>query len=79
MVILRDLDNDDERSPPRPLIIGSPLERQVREHFTRPDGSFDYSGYFSEVLGEPLSPRELESSSGDDIVVVAVDTIVIVL
>jgi hypothetical protein len=66
MVILTDLCNEDERNPPRPLIIGSPLERQIREHFTRPDGSFNYSGYFSEVMGEPISPRELENSSGDD-------------
>ncbi|WJX33912.1 hypothetical protein P8452_22076 [Trifolium repens] len=66
MVILRDLGNEDERNPPRPLIIGSPLERQVREHFIRPDDSFNYSGYFSEVMGEPISLREPESSSGDD-------------
>jgi hypothetical protein len=66
MVILRDLDNEDERNPPRPLIIGSPLERQVREHFTRPDGSFNYSGYFAEAMGDSFSPRELEGSSGDD-------------
>jgi hypothetical protein len=66
MVILRDLSNGDERDPPRPLIVGSPLERQVRAHFIRPDGSFNYSGYFSEVMGEPISPRELEGSSGDD-------------
>ncbi|WJX12327.1 hypothetical protein P8452_02841 [Trifolium repens] len=66
MVILRDLGNEDERNPPRPLIIGSPLERQVLELFIRPDGTFNYSGYFSEVMGEPISPRELESSSGDD-------------
>ncbi|KAK2449129.1 hypothetical protein QL285_008355 [Trifolium repens] len=66
MVILRDLDNEDERNPPRPLIIGSTLECQVREHFTRPDGSFNYSGYFAEALGESFSPRELEGSSSDD-------------
>ncbi|KAK2423615.1 hypothetical protein QL285_034061 [Trifolium repens] len=66
MVILRDLSDEDERDPPRPLIVGSPIERQTREHFTRPDGSFNYSGYFSEVLGESISPGELESSSGDD-------------
>ncbi|WJX66031.1 hypothetical protein P8452_50626 [Trifolium repens] len=66
MVILRDLDNDDERSPPRPLIIDSPLERQVREHFTRPDGSFDYSGYFSEVMGESFNVGELEGGIGGD-------------
>ncbi|WJX58400.1 hypothetical protein P8452_43861 [Trifolium repens] len=66
MVILRDLDNDDERSPPRPLIIGSPLERQVREHFTRPDGSFDYSGYFSEVLGESFNVEGDSSDSASD-------------
>ena len=69
MVILRDLDNDEERSPPRPLIIGSPLERQVREHFTRPDGSFDYSGYFSEILGESFNVEgdssDSDSSSGN--------------
>ncbi|KAK2415666.1 hypothetical protein QL285_038128 [Trifolium repens] len=64
MVILRDLDNDDERSPP--LIIGSPLERQVREHFTRPDGSFDYSGYFSEVLGESFNVEGDSSDSDSD-------------
>ncbi|KAK2435431.1 hypothetical protein QL285_020489 [Trifolium repens] len=66
MVILRDLSNEDERNPPRPLIVGSPLERQVRAHFIRLDGSFNHSGYLSEVLGEPISPRELEGSSGDD-------------
>ncbi|KAK2373466.1 hypothetical protein QL285_074497 [Trifolium repens] len=66
MVILRDLDNEDERNPPRPLIIGSPLERRVREHFIRPDGSFDYSGYFSEVMGESFKVGELEGGIGDD-------------
>jgi hypothetical protein len=66
MVILRDLIDEDERDPPRPLIVGSPLERQTREHFTRLDGSFNYRGYFYEVLGEHISPGELESSSGDD-------------
>ncbi|KAK2410368.1 hypothetical protein QL285_045734 [Trifolium repens] len=66
MVILRDLSDANERDPSRPLHVGSPLEQQTREHFTRPDGSFNYSGYFSEVLGISVSPRELESSSGDD-------------
>ena len=45
MVILRDFSDVGERDPSRPLIIGSPLERQIRKHFTRPDGSFNYSGY----------------------------------
>ena len=66
MVILRDLGNEDERNPPRPLIIGSPLERQVREHFTRSDGSFDYSGYFAEVMGESFNLGEREGGIGDD-------------
>ncbi|KAK2443242.1 hypothetical protein QL285_014363 [Trifolium repens] len=66
MVILRDLDDEDERNPPRPLIVGSPLERQVREHFTRPDGSIDYCGYFAEVMGEPFTHGELEGGSGGD-------------
>ncbi|KAK2455241.1 hypothetical protein QL285_002715 [Trifolium repens] len=66
MVILRDLSDEDERDPSRPLIVGSFLERQTRAHFIRPDGSVNYSGYFSEVIGEPISPGELESSSGDD-------------
>ncbi|WJX77800.1 hypothetical protein P8452_61074 [Trifolium repens] len=66
MVILRDLDDEDERNPPRPLIVGSPLERQVREHFTRPDGSFDNSGYFAEVMGESFNRGELEGGIGDD-------------
>ncbi|KAK2409561.1 hypothetical protein QL285_044977 [Trifolium repens] len=66
MVILRDLSDANERDPSRPLLVGSPLERQTREHFTRPDGSFNYSGYFPEVLRIFISPRELDSSSGDD-------------
>ncbi|KAK2391053.1 hypothetical protein QL285_064547 [Trifolium repens] len=40
--------------------------RQIRKHFTRPDGSFNYSCYFTEVLGETFSSSELESSDSDD-------------
>ncbi|WJX62421.1 hypothetical protein P8452_47420 [Trifolium repens] len=66
MVILRDFSDTSERDPSRPLIIGYPLERQIRKHFTRPDGSFNHSGYCAEVLGENFSPSEFESSNSDD-------------
>ena len=66
MIILRDLSDVNERDSSRPLPFGSPLECQTHEHFTRPDGSLNYSGYFSELMGIPISPSELESSSGDD-------------
>jgi hypothetical protein len=66
MVVLRDLSDVNERDPPRPLPIGCPLERQTREHFTRLDGSLNYCGYFTELLGVSITPSDLESGSGDD-------------
>jgi hypothetical protein len=68
MVILRDLSDVNERDPSRPLPVGSHahLERQTHAHYTRADGSLNYSIYFSELLGISISSSELESSSGDD-------------
>ncbi|KAK2389717.1 hypothetical protein QL285_063290 [Trifolium repens] len=66
MVVLRDLSDVNEGDPSRPLPVGCPLERQVHDHFTRPDGSLNYSGYFTELLGVPITHSDLESSSGDD-------------
>ncbi|KAK2388731.1 hypothetical protein QL285_062379 [Trifolium repens] len=66
MVVLRDLSDVNEGDPSRPLPVGCPLERQVHGHFTRPDGSLNYSGYFTELLGVPITHSDLESSSGDD-------------
>jgi hypothetical protein len=66
MVVLRDLSDVNEGDLSRPLPVGCPLERQVHDHFTRPDGSLNYSGYFTELLGVPITHSDLESSSGDD-------------
>ncbi|WJX77404.1 hypothetical protein P8452_60719 [Trifolium repens] len=66
MVVLRDLSDVNVGNPSHPLVVGSPLERQIRKHYTRPDGSFNYNGYFHEVLGENFSSGETESSDSDD-------------
>jgi hypothetical protein len=51
MAILRDLgdanEGDFSRAPP----VGTPLQRQICAHYTRVDGSLNYSGYFSKLLG----------------------------
>ncbi|KAK2390408.1 hypothetical protein QL285_063952 [Trifolium repens] len=65
MVILRDLGDVNEGDSSRPPPVGCPLERQILDHFTRPDGSLNYSGYFTELLGVPITHSDLESSSGD--------------
>jgi hypothetical protein len=51
MVILRDLSEVNEGVSPQTPLVGSPLERQVHAHYTRADGSLNYNGYFSELLG----------------------------
>jgi hypothetical protein len=66
MAILRDLgdanEGDFSRAPP----VGTPLQRQIRAHYTRVDGSLNYSGYFSEMLGFPVDSSDFDSASGDD-------------
>jgi hypothetical protein len=66
MAILRDLsdvsEGDFSRAPP----VGTPLQRQIRAHYTRADGSLNYSGYFSELLGVSVSLSDFDSTSGDD-------------
>ncbi|KAK2384134.1 hypothetical protein QL285_071509 [Trifolium repens] len=66
MAILRYLgdanEGDFSRAPP----VGTPLQRQIRAHYTRVDGSLNYSGYFSEILGFPVDSSDFDSASGDD-------------
>jgi hypothetical protein len=64
MVIWRDLSeaNEGDQNP----LVGTPFQRQVRDHFTRADGSLNYSGYFAELLGVYVSSSELDSDSDDD-------------
>ena len=66
MAILRDLgdanEGDFSRAPP----VGTPLQRQIRAHYTRVDGSLNYSGYFSEILGFSFDSSDFDSASGDD-------------
>jgi hypothetical protein len=66
MVILRDLDDEIGGSSSFPP-FGSELERQIRSHFTREDGSFNEEGYFSELLGFILSDSD---SSDNDCVII---------
>jgi hypothetical protein len=42
------------------------LQRQIRAHYTRADGSLNYSGYFSEILGVSVDTSDFDSTSGDD-------------
>jgi hypothetical protein len=51
MVIFRDLSVVDEGNLSQVPYIGTPLERQIRAHFTRADGSLNRSGYYYEVWG----------------------------
>jgi hypothetical protein len=51
MVIFRDLSVVDEGNLSQLPYIGTPLERQIRAHFTRADGSLNRSGYYYEVWG----------------------------
>jgi hypothetical protein len=46
MVILRDLSEVDEGNFSQISYIGTPLERQIRAHFTRADDLLNRSGYF---------------------------------
>jgi hypothetical protein len=65
MVILRDLSEVDEGNFSQVPYIGTPLELQVRAHYTRADGSLNRSGYYSEIWGVPVSSSEVDSSSDD--------------
>ncbi|MCI00895.1 hypothetical protein A2U01_0021919, partial [Trifolium medium] len=65
MVILRDL-NDGEENFSKPLPIGSDLERQIRAHFTRADGSLNRRDYYSELWGFPVSSSNSEGSGDSD-------------
>jgi hypothetical protein len=51
MVILRDLSEVDEGNFSQISYIGTPLERQIRAHFTRADDLLNRSGYFFLGLG----------------------------
>jgi hypothetical protein len=64
MVILRDLSDVNDEGSIQNSRVGTPYQRQVRAHFTRADGSLNHQGYFSEILGFPLS-SDLDSDSGD--------------
>ncbi|KAK2382244.1 hypothetical protein QL285_069792 [Trifolium repens] len=66
MAILRDLSDVNEGDFPQTPLVGTPLERQIRAHFTRADGSLNYSGFFSELLGVPISSSEFDSGSSDN-------------
>jgi hypothetical protein len=55
MVILRDLSEVDEGNFSQISYIGTPLERQIRAHFTRADDLLNRSGYFFFRFGVPLS------------------------
>jgi hypothetical protein len=65
MVILHDLSEVDERNFSQVPYIGTPLERQIRAHFTRADGLLNRSGYYSEVWGVPVNSSEYDSDSDD--------------
>jgi hypothetical protein len=66
MVILRDFSDANEGEFHQTPCVGTPLERQVRAHYTRVDGSLNYRGYFSELLGISVGSSDLDSSSGDN-------------
>jgi hypothetical protein len=63
MVILRDLSEVDEGNFSQVPYIGTPLERQIRAHFTRADGSLNRSGYYSEAWGIHVNSSEIDSDS----------------
>ncbi|GAU35507.1 hypothetical protein TSUD_155380 [Trifolium subterraneum] len=64
MVILRDL--SDARDYPLEIpSVGSDLERQVRSHYTRADGTLNTSDYFTELSGFQVNSSDLESGSSD--------------
>ncbi|MCH97779.1 hypothetical protein A2U01_0018775, partial [Trifolium medium] len=65
MVILRDL-GDGEENFSKPIPIGSNLERQIRAHFTRADGSLNRQGYYSEMWGFHVSSSNSVESSDSD-------------
>ncbi|MCH99394.1 hypothetical protein A2U01_0020406, partial [Trifolium medium] len=60
MVILREL-SDSEGDSSRIPLLGSDWERQIRSHYTRPDGTLDEKGYLSELWGFSVAPSDLES------------------
>jgi hypothetical protein len=65
MGILKDLsDVNDEGSTQIPR-VGTPYQCQARDHFSRDDGSLNYRGYFSELLGLSFSSSDLDNNSGD--------------
>jgi hypothetical protein len=64
MVILRNLSGEEGESPSIPP-LGSALERQIRSHCTRDDGSLDEDRYLTEMLGLPLIESDSSSTSSD--------------
>ncbi|MCI57179.1 hypothetical protein A2U01_0078430, partial [Trifolium medium] len=65
MVILRELSDSEDRSSEIPL-FDSDRERQIRSHYTRPDGTLNEKGYFSELWEFPVASSDLGSSDSDD-------------
>ncbi|GAU50708.1 hypothetical protein TSUD_301130 [Trifolium subterraneum] len=65
MVILQELSDSGEPLE-TPHLGGSRLERQIRSHYTRADGSLNDRGYISELLGFPVSSSDEESSLESD-------------
>jgi hypothetical protein len=63
MVILRDFSEVDEGNFSQVSYIGTPLERQIRAHFTGADGSLNRSGYYSEIWGFPVNSSEIHTNS----------------
>jgi hypothetical protein len=63
MVILRDFSEVDEGNFSQVSYIGTPLERQIRAHFTGADGSLNRSGYYSEIWGVPVNSSEIDTDS----------------
>ncbi|GAU47340.1 hypothetical protein TSUD_302080 [Trifolium subterraneum] len=64
MVILQELSDSGE--PLETPHLGSRLERQIRSHYTRADGSLNDRGYISELLGFPVNSSDEESSLDSD-------------
>ncbi|MCH91519.1 hypothetical protein A2U01_0012446, partial [Trifolium medium] len=65
MVILRELSDSEDGSSEIPL-FDSDRERQIRSQYTRPDGTLNEKGYFSELWGFPVASSDLGSSDSDD-------------
>ncbi|MCI62458.1 hypothetical protein A2U01_0083715, partial [Trifolium medium] len=65
MVILRELRDSEDKSSKIPF-LGSDWERQIRSHYTKPDGTLNEKGYLSKLWGFPVASSDLGSSDSDD-------------